>query len=370
MTSRLSFSLLAVVALANVASAGERFALCIGLNAKDRPGDEKIAYAENDAREFAEQLRGVGYRVVLMTPGMGTLDAKLSPTRSNIDAQLAAIVDNRKPDDLVMVAIAGREMSLADIAGRLGRCEARAKVLFADVQHASQSPLPIQAGIGVLLACSTSQRSFEFTELRHGVFFHHLIEGLVKAGKPETDLRLEELMAYVTAEAPTTVWRLGGADKMQTPKSDMQTLPGTVLLTATDRQLLAEGRTAYEWESTRGWSLGYYRAEGQKRMAAWKAAADRGAPWGMIMYGRCLVEGIGIVRDAAGAVEWYRKAAGLGDSWGYAAWQLVIGLELVLSRMKPWRLSGAGRRRRLAIPSPSSTSLFVMRTVLGSTRMN
>jgi TPR repeat protein/serine/threonine protein kinase len=52
---------------------------------------------------------------------------------------------------------------------------------------------------------------------------------------------------------------------------------------------------------------------GPKRLRAWKQAAEAGSPAGMVLYGECLAQGVGVEPNAGSAVEWFRKAADLGE---------------------------------------------------------
>src|SRR4029079_14958002 len=55
------------------------------------------------------------------------------------------------------------------------------------------------AGVIALFSCSQGERAFEHDELKHGVFFHYVIEGLQGQAVPdgETDVTVGDLESYV-----------------------------------------------------------------------------------------------------------------------------------------------------------------------------
>jgi uncharacterized caspase-like protein len=168
-------------------------------------------YAENDATHFASLLSDVGYRVVLMTQATGKLDPMLAPTKTNIEAQITALVEKRKTKDVVILSLAGHgfefdkdpdayfcpvdAVTLADkkstlisldgIYTQLGQCRAETKLLLADCYRNESnvlrkrgandtlSKLPPK-GVLVLHSCTPNERSYEFAKLKQGVFFYHL----------------------------------------------------------------------------------------------------------------------------------------------------------------------------------------------------
>lgn len=101
---------LAVTLGTSANAAGERIALCIGINKYDDREFESLEYGEKDVTTFAAELRNVGYKVVLMTPSVGKANPELAPTKRNLDRQIEALVAMRKPDDLIVLAFVGHGM--------------------------------------------------------------------------------------------------------------------------------------------------------------------------------------------------------------------------------------------------------------------
>ena len=343
-----------LAAAANTQAGGERVALCVGVNDYDYKGFEKLKYPERDAADFAAALRDAGYRVVLMTGATGrVLDPKLAPTKENIQSQLTALLAKRKRDDLVIVAFVGHGfefdkdpdtyfcpvdakphanqkstlVSLDGVYRQVGRSGAGTNVLLADCFRIDPHPARDRnqgdtlekvppKGVLALYACKANQRSYESDRLRHGVFFHHVLEGMQgKAGKSGRKLVFAELVAHVRKEVPETVKELVGATRSQIPVQKGIPADGdsVVLLTAADRKILQDASDLDRWYVTQGSSLGYFKEKAGSRVAEWKAAAEGGSTQAMLMYGRCLEGGFAVKKDMGAALKWYRQAAELAD---------------------------------------------------------
>src|SRR4051794_32665498 len=71
------------------ASAGQRYALLVGVRQYDRSQLTSLNFTENDVAALAELLRNAGYkRVVLMTQKRGADEARYLPTAANIRREL------------------------------------------------------------------------------------------------------------------------------------------------------------------------------------------------------------------------------------------------------------------------------------------
>src|SRR5581483_10588030 len=88
-------------------SPGGKFALLVGVKnyEKDlRP----LPFTENDMTALAEVLRKAGYqRVVLMTQARGADEPRYLPEAAKIRKELTAILEDRREDDTVLIALAG-----------------------------------------------------------------------------------------------------------------------------------------------------------------------------------------------------------------------------------------------------------------------
>ena len=49
------------------------------------------------------------------------------------------------------------------------------------------------------------------------------------------------------------------------------------------------------------------------RVDAWRKGAEAGSPAGMVLYGDCLLFGMGLAKDERAARGWYEKAARAGS---------------------------------------------------------
>lgn len=73
-----------------------------------------------------------------------------------------------------------------------------------------------------------------------------------------------------------------------------------------------------DWDDHQHAALGgdpspFFRERGPVRVQAWEQWARANDPRGMVLYARCLQEGIGTTRDEPAAFSWYRRAAELDE---------------------------------------------------------
>lgn len=225
------------VLVCQIADAGKRYAVVVGVN-KYRAGQPlpELPYTENDATKLAETLEAGGYQVTLMTQTVGRRkgDELMNPISDFIRDQIDAILANPflKEDDVVIVALAGhgvqyeltengqktphfyfcpgdadirkvltanditdrnRLIDLQELYGGLKKCKAGGKLLLVDACRndptkpsvtrslASNTlpPLPLPpGGTAAFFSCSAHQKAYEDAGLKHGVFFHHVIQAL------------------------------------------------------------------------------------------------------------------------------------------------------------------------------------------------
>src|SRR5206468_2101504 len=245
-----AFTLLVVLAPARGAagarrSAGEQIALLVGVR-KYRPNELRdLPYAEADVEGLAKTLRAAGYppeNVVVMSQSAAAKDLRFAPEAGKIRAELKLLLQNRGQADTVLIAFAGHGVqfqnddeayfcpadarladratlvSLSEVYQELERCPAGVKVLLVDacrndpladhsrarntVQlESSTRPAVAEppAGVVALFSCSKGERAFEHDELKHGVFFHYVIEALQGQAAPEgeTEVTVGDLESYV-----------------------------------------------------------------------------------------------------------------------------------------------------------------------------
>src|SRR5215470_17214659 len=224
---------------------GDQFALLVGVR-KYHPNELRdLPYAEADVEGLARTLRGVGYlpeNVVLMTQSAAARDLRFAPEAAKIRGELRLLLQNRTKEDSVLIAFAGHGVqfqddaeayfcpadarlaerstlvSLAEVYRELERCPAGVKVLLVDAcrndpladQSRARSTVRLEsftrpsvaeppAGVVALFSCSRGERAFEHDELKHGVFFHYVIEGLQGLAAPEgeREVTVGDLESYV-----------------------------------------------------------------------------------------------------------------------------------------------------------------------------
>ncbi len=228
----------------------KKVALLVGVNRyKTRIlADKPLEYAERDVEELAKVLRGQGFEVRTLTGDRAT--------KEGIDDALKETLKGRAADDLVVLGFAGHgvQMPLVDEIGKpvldarnkplsdayfcpvnavFGRGESMVSLtrlferlnfegginlLLVDACRDNPDPNRSLGGrvrslsgdelVGrlpgnsvILFSCSAGQRSLETSKAGggHGVFFHHVIEGLKgEAADPATgEVGWDDLVGYV-----------------------------------------------------------------------------------------------------------------------------------------------------------------------------
>jgi formylglycine-generating enzyme required for sulfatase activity len=203
---------------------------------------EPLKYPVNDATELAVVLKGAGYEVVLLTDETGKEDKRLSPTKEHIDAQIAAVLRKCQASDTVIVALSGHGLqfagqkdayfcpinarpfadetatlvSVSRIYAEMEKSFAGVKVILIDACRndpdpgrgrgldADSAPLPPK-GVGALFSCSAGQKAFEHDDLKHGVFFYYVLEGLRGKAADQGEVTFEGLSLYVRRNVPNRV---------------------------------------------------------------------------------------------------------------------------------------------------------------------
>jgi hypothetical protein len=203
--------LLALVA--QPALAGEKYALLIGVReCPDAKGLRALPYSERDVTELADALQANGFKkdnVILMSPARGTdAGGRFFPQGQQVRAELKKLLDGLKADDTVIIAFAGHGVTKGDEAylcpsdakpaeantligvkelyQALGASKAGTKLLLVDAwrndpadDSAGRPKLPEPpAGVAVVFSASEREKSNDYEKLRHGAFFHFVIEGL------------------------------------------------------------------------------------------------------------------------------------------------------------------------------------------------
>jgi formylglycine-generating enzyme required for sulfatase activity len=218
---------LVLPALAGLVPArAEKYALLVGVRKYAPDTLRSLAYTEADVSELAAVLERAGYRrpnITVLSQSLGADDPGLLPLGRNIRAQLRLVLRPLDQDDSVFVALAGHGVQfqpdgesyfcpmdadladenslikLSEISQALDGCKAGLKLLLVDAcrnnpqlraSRAGERPvvdLPSLSrpflkrppgGTLALFSCSPGEVAFEDDGIKHGIFFHYIIEGL------------------------------------------------------------------------------------------------------------------------------------------------------------------------------------------------
>jgi len=226
---------------------GEKYAILVGVRKYD-PAEPlpALAYSEADMDELRQVLLAAGYQpenIKLMTQTAGAENPRFLPIADKIRKEFALTLKRLDESDSLVVALAGHGVQfsqegesffcpadaalddesslikLGDLAKTLEACQAGFKLLLVDacrnnpklrVARASgravidlpslSRPFVRRAagGVAALFSCSAGEIAFENPELKHGVFFHYVIEGLRGDADLDRDgqVEVEELAAF------------------------------------------------------------------------------------------------------------------------------------------------------------------------------
>lgn len=223
---------------------GDRYALLVGVKHYSRnSGLRPLQHPERDVDELAEVLETSGIRpenIVVMSQTRGVDDPRYLPTRSRIMAELDNLLRDRTEGDTIIVAFAGHGaqfrgsdesyfcpldarirnvetlISFKQIYDELAESNAGFKLLMSDAcrddplsssarravidleTESRPQELPAPGGVAALFGCSAGEVAFEHEKLKHGVFFHFVIQALRGEADLDADaeVTLPELEFY------------------------------------------------------------------------------------------------------------------------------------------------------------------------------
>ena len=241
---------------------GEKYALLVGVKAYDPNELHDLAYSEADVTGLATVLKAGGYEpanVVLMTQALGATKPRLLPLAANIRKELSLLLQDLEPADSVVVAFAGHGVQFAgekstyfcpadakladrstlipldDVYRELEASKAGLKLLLVDAcrndprtkNSRSRAEVELESlnrpqvvpppgGVLAFFSCSEGEKAQEYEELRHGVFFHFVIQGL--GGEADLDgdglISPEELAQFAKRRVRDYVREKNGVRQM------------------------------------------------------------------------------------------------------------------------------------------------------------
>jgi len=219
----------------------ENYAFLVAVQQYDVKQLKPLNYTRNDIIEFQKTLLASGYNkknVVLMHDDLRSLgQLRFAPEAMKIRKELKLLLSTLNVDDSVIVAFAGHGVqfkgekenyfcpadadltndrrdsliALSEVYQALEKTKARKRLLLVDAcrndpqtqisRTANKAKLesvtrpqvtPPPKGVVALFSCSTGEEAYEWPDLKHGVFFFHVL----KAWKePRQDLTLDQLVA-------------------------------------------------------------------------------------------------------------------------------------------------------------------------------
>jgi formylglycine-generating enzyme required for sulfatase activity len=252
---------------------GRRYAVLAGVEDYEHENlrKPKLEYAVEDVTELGDVLRAAGYEVVLLTDDTGRRDAKLAPTRANIERAVSEVLRRCGKADTVVLAFAGHGLqfqgaadayfcpadarpfadeaatlvSVSQVYRELEKSFAGVKVLLVDACRNDPDPgrgrgvdgdnsPPPPKGVAALFSCSAGERAYEHGKLQHGVFFHSVLEGLRgEASDSDKAVTVYSLVDHVTRRVPERVEKLlPGRQQQPNLKGDIQGRPLLLRLAA------------------------------------------------------------------------------------------------------------------------------------------
>ncbi|MCA9093631.1 MAG: SUMF1/EgtB/PvdO family nonheme iron enzyme [Planctomycetaceae bacterium] len=240
----------------------KRYALLVGVQGYEHPKlrePSPLQYSVADVTELSDVLKGEGYNVTLMTDESGRKNPQLLPTKARIEAELHRLLQACKRNDTVILAFSGHGLqfsgqkdaffcpmdarpfsnatdslvSIAKIYEELDQSFAGVKVILVDACRNDPDPsrgrgldadtVPPPKGVAALFSCSAGQRAYEDDRLKHGVFFHHVLQGLKgEAANKRGDITFDGLSTYVRQSVPETLEEiLPGREQLPNLKADL-----------------------------------------------------------------------------------------------------------------------------------------------------
>jgi sulfatase modifying factor 1 len=250
MKSILLSTVILLNALAFDVNAGENYAFLVAVQDYDVKQLKPLQFTRNDILEFRDLLLNSGYKpenvVVLHDDTKALSKLRFASLADNIRKEYRTLLATLDEDDSLIVAFAGhgvqykdgqesyfcpadadledpkrdKLISLSQLYSELKACTAKKKLLLVDAcRNNPQSriarartkvelksvtrplTIPDAKGVIALFSCSPGQEAHESPDLKHGVFFYHVLETWKDSRLKE--LTLDDLVAATKRETKT-----------------------------------------------------------------------------------------------------------------------------------------------------------------------
>jgi hypothetical protein len=240
----------------------KKYAILVGINDYQHARLPALSYAVNDVTGLSQVLEKAGYEVSLLCDTTGKKDRQLAPIKVNIEKHLKTTLHKCRKGDTVFMAFAGHGLqfegqkgsffcpsdarpfadrteslvSLGEIYEELDASFAAVKIMLVDACRndprggrgtrgvdADSAPRPPR-GVAALFSCSAGQTAYEDERLKHGVFFHFVLQGLQGEAKDsDGEVTFDSLSSYVRKQVAREVPKMYGKDSQQSPnlKADL-----------------------------------------------------------------------------------------------------------------------------------------------------
>ena len=228
-----------------VVPAGNRYALLIGVNEYVKP-IKPLQFCVKDMELLSDCFQKLGVpkdNIILVTDNS---PAACRPTGANISRQIESVTSLMAPEDQLIIAFSGHGVMVGDksylcpsdanlkdinsivsrdwVFEQLEKCKAKQKVFIIDAcrneltfagDRASDGAKTLEDPIGadthgfiLIASCDKTQKSWEHSDLKHGVFTHYFAEGLSGAAADEDGyVTIMSLFQYASSRTKKYVFR-------------------------------------------------------------------------------------------------------------------------------------------------------------------
>lgn len=329
-----SLAVLFVVLVASSLHAeSKKYALLIGVNKYEHGKLLKLEYAVNDATELRDVLKEAGYETTLLTDESG-----VKPTGAAIVKSVGDILRKSRAGDTVVFAFAGHGVqfegdkdsyfcpadarpfkdetktlvSMGTVYQEMEKSFAGVKILLVDACRddprtgrasrgidADSAPRPPR-GVAAFFSCSAGQVAYELPALQHGVFFHHVLQGLKgKAKNGDEEVTFNSLVDYVGKNVERDVAKRVGGGAIQQPNQKADLTGGSpVLLELAIVHPIWPGQK--EYDEARRYTSGMGRKiDLREGVGLQRRASELGHPIGKVMFADSLRSGQFVPKDEA-----------------------------------------------------------------------